>query len=201
MIKTIKINLSTPAWPMLLLACLVVVFPPVLAAPPPPPLPSSLNSLQVLHWWTSDGERKAANVLIDNLAEQNIQWRDIAIPGGAGTGASKVLKSMVLAGHAPDVTQLNGVVFEEWADLGLLLELDAVAGGWKKRLFPTVWTLINNSGHFVAVPLGIHRINNLYYNRAIFTRLGLTAPTTWAEFETVAERLRQAGITPLAQSA
>ena len=160
------------------------------------------SSLRVVHWWTSDGERRAVSVLINKLAEQNIQWRDAAIPGGAGIGAGKVLKSMVLAGNAPEVTQLNGVIFGEWSDLGLLLELDRVAaqGNWQKLLFPTVWSLVNNHGHVVAAPLGIHRINNLYTNTAIFKRLGLTPPTTWDEFEQVASRLQQAGITPLAQS-
>ena len=159
-------------------------------------------ALQVVHWWTSAGERKAVDVLSSKLAEENIQWRDLAIPGGAGLGASKVLKSMVLAGKAPEATQLNGIVFGEWADLGLLLELDDVAtpGNWQKLLFPTVWSLVHNRGHVVAVPLGIHRINNLFYNKKIFDRLGLAAPKTWAEFDRVAEKLQLAGITPLAQS-
>jgi len=170
------------------------------AATPVVTAPSA--SLQVVHWWTSAGERRAVDVLINALAEQNIQWRDAAIAGGAGSGAGKVLKSMVLAGHAPEVTQLNGVIFGEWADLGLLLELDSVAaqGNWQKLLFPTVWSLLNNHGHVVAAPLGIHRINNLYYNQTIFRRLGLTAPKSWDEFDQVAARLRSAGITPLAQS-
>ncbi|MBB5390008.1 glucose/mannose transport system substrate-binding protein [Herbaspirillum sp. SJZ102] len=159
-------------------------------------------SLQVLHWWTSAGERRALNVVVNQLARQNIQWRDVPIPGGAGMGAGKVLKSMVLAGHAPEVTQLNGVIFGEWADLGLLLELDnvAVQGNWEKQMFPTVWALLNNRGHVVAAPLGIHRINMLFYNVAIFNRLGLTPPRTWDDFERVAQALRDAGITPLAQS-
>ncbi|MFC5473772.1 ABC transporter substrate-binding protein [Paraherbaspirillum soli] len=160
------------------------------------------QALQVVHWWTSAGERKAVDVLVSRLSEENIAWRDAAIPGGAGLGAGKVLKSMVLAGKAPEVTQLNGVIFGEWADLGLLLELDNVAtpGGWRKQLFPTVWSLVQNRGHVVAAPLGIHRINNLFYNRKVFARLGLSAPKTWAEFERTAEKLKQAGVIPLAQS-
>lgn len=197
---------------LLSLVLLVFAGVPASATPPTPPTPltspaTSANAnpgpaLQVLHWWTSAGERKAVGVLINKLAEQNIQWRDFAIPGGAGIGAGKVLKSMVLAGHAPEVTQLNGVIFGEWADLGLLLELDTVAtqGNWQKLLFPTAWSLLNNHGHVVAAPLGIHRINNLYYNIGIFNRLGLRPPRTWDEFEQVAAKLKQAGITPLAQS-
>ncbi|PUA18586.1 ABC transporter substrate-binding protein [Glaciimonas sp. PCH181] len=160
------------------------------------------TSLQVLHWWTSDGERKAVKVLVDKLAEENITWRDVAIPGGAGLGAAKVLKSRVLAGYSPEVTQLNGVVFGEWADLGLLLELDNVAtsGDWKKLLFPTVWTLVQTRGHVVAAPLDIHRINVLFYNRKVFDRLGLAVPKTWGEFDRVAAQLVHAGVVPLAQS-
>ncbi|MBB5198752.1 ABC transporter substrate-binding protein [Glaciimonas immobilis] len=163
---------------------------------------SSPTSLQVLHWWTSDSERQAAKVIVDKLAQENIFWRDAAIPGGAGLGASKVLKSRVLAGHAPEATQLNGVVFGEWANLGLLLELDGVArpANWEKLLFPTVWQLLQNRGHVVAAPLGIQRINGLFYNKKIFDRLGLSAPQTWMDFERVASTLKRAGVTPLAQS-
>lgn len=172
------------------------------AAPPVSAAGQPATSLQVVHWWTSASERKSVDVLATRLAEDNIQWRDMAIPGGAGLGASKVLKSMVLAGKAPEATQLNGIVFGEWADLGLLLELDDVAapGNWQKLLFPTVWSLVHNRGHVVAAPLGIHRINNLFYNKKVFDRLGLAAPKTWPEFERAAEKLRQAGVTPLAQS-
>ncbi|OWY28482.1 ABC transporter substrate-binding protein [Herbaspirillum robiniae] len=165
--------------------------------------PTPARSLQVLHWWTSAGERRAVDVVVNQLAKQDIQWRDIPIPGGGGMGAGKVLKSMVLANRAPEVTQLNGVIFGEWADLGLLLELDnvAVQGNWEKQMFPTVWQLLNNRGHVVAAPLGIHRINTLFYNVGVFRRLGLTPPKTWDEFYRVAHVLREAGVTPLAQSA
>ncbi|HEX8601599.1 MAG TPA: ABC transporter substrate-binding protein, partial [Pseudoduganella sp.] len=45
-----------------------------------------------------------------------------------------------------------------------------------------------------------HRVNTLYYNRALFARLGLEPPRTWREFESVAARVRAAGVAPLAQS-
>jgi len=164
--------------------------------------PARADALQVLHWWTSASERKAANVLAARLATENIEWRDAAIPGGAGVGAGKVLKSRVLAGNSPEVMQLIGYSLGEWAELGLLLQLDGVAnaGNWSTLMYPTVWNLLQSHGHTMAVPLGIHRINTLFYNRRVFNRLGLTPPKTWADFERVAARLKQAGVTPLAQS-
>ncbi|TJZ79011.1 ABC transporter substrate-binding protein [Chitiniphilus eburneus] len=160
------------------------------------------QTLDVLHWWTSISERQAANSLATALAGEQITWRDAAIPGGAGVGAFKVLKSRVLSGHAPDVAQLIGPTIGDWAQLGLLLELDDVATDedWQTAFFPTVWKLSRFQRHVVAVPVGIHRINNLYYRPEVFAEFGLLPPRNWAEFERVAAHLQRAGITPLAQS-
>ncbi|OEZ98304.1 putative sugar-binding periplasmic protein precursor [Janthinobacterium sp. HH107] len=165
-------------------------------------VPVRAEPLQVLHWWTSTGERRAADVLVARLAQEGVEWRDAGIAGGAGVGAGKVLKSRVLAGNSPEVMQLIGYTLGEWSDLGLLLQLDSVAASnnWRATMYPTVWGLLQNRGHTMGVPAGIHRINTLFYNRKIFQRLGLAVPRSWSDFERVAATLRQAGITPLAQS-
>lgn len=156
--------------------------------------------LQVLHWWTSASERRAVQVIAARAAEEGITWQDAAVPGGAGQGAGKVLRSRVLAGDAPDATQIIGRSLADWADAGLLLELDAVAGGWGAQLLPPVAQLLRHRGHVVAVPLGVHRANALYWHRPTFERLHLQPPTTWAELERVAAALQAAGVVPLAQS-
>jgi glucose/mannose transport system substrate-binding protein len=159
-------------------------------------------SLQVLHWWTSTGERRAANLLATRLREEGVDWKDGAIPGGAGLGAGKVLKSRVLARDSPDATQIIGVSIGEWAEMGLLLEFDGVAsaGAWNSALFPTIYTLVQHRKHVVAAPLGIHRINTVLYDRKLFARLKLVPAQNWAEFEQLARKLRAAGVVPLVQS-
>jgi glucose/mannose transport system substrate-binding protein len=160
------------------------------------------TTLQVLHWWTSASERKAATLLANRLADEGVAWRDVGIPGGAGIGAGKVLKSRVLANDAPEVTQIIGVSIREWADLGFLLELDKVASAnkWNTSFFPTIQALIQHRKHVVAAPLGIHRVNTLFYNRKLLATLKLNPPETWEELVAVAAKLKAAGITPLAQS-
>jgi glucose/mannose transport system substrate-binding protein len=166
------------------------------------PFPAQPPSLQVLHWWTSSSERQAADVLARRLAEEGVAWRDAAVPGGAGLGAGKVLRSLVLSDQAPEVTQLIGRSIGEWADAGLLLEFDgiAAAGHWRSVLAPTVMRLVQHRGHVVAAPLGVHRVNTLLYNRRVLARAGLRPPTTWAEFEAAARVLQAQGVVPLAQS-
>lgn len=160
------------------------------------------ESVDVLHWWTSASERGATRFLQSKLLEEKIEWRDAAIPGGGGIGAMRVLKSRVLAGKQPAVAQLIGPAIAEWADLGLILELDQVAKthGWHKSLSPTVSNLLMHREHTVAAPLGLHRINNLYYNVRLFRQLGLPEPRSMDDFKRAALRLAAANIIPLGQS-
>lgn len=161
------------------------------------------QALQVLHWWKSVSEHNAINVLAAKLGDETIEWKDALIPGGSGVGASIVLKSRVLANDAPQAAQLNGpTTLGEWSDLGLLRELDAVAaaGKWERLLHPAVMALVQRRGHVIAAPLGIHRINTLFYNRKLLAQFGIAPPQSWDEFERAAARLQQAGVVVLAQS-
>jgi len=49
-----------------------------------------------------------------------------------------------------------------------------------------------------GVPIGIHRMNVLFFNKKILEQQGLTAPTTWADFYQVGDALKAQGIAPLA---
>ncbi len=184
---------ALPAWIGLLLA----LPGPGLAQPA-----ASTPSLDVLHWWTSASERRAADQLRTVLATAGVQWNDAAIPGGGGMAAVKVLKSRVLLGDPPDVAQLIGSTLTEWADVGLVLPLNAVATRqkWSQTLFPTVLSLVSYKGDVIAAPLGVHRINTLLYNRHLLQQLGLRPPHSWAEFEGVARAVSAAGLKPLAWS-
>lgn len=158
--------------------------------------------LDVLHWWTSASERRAADQLSLQLAQAGVLWKDAAIPGGGGMAAVKVLKSRVLMGDPPDVAQLIGTTLTDWADIGLVLPLNGVAQRqrWHQVLFPTVLELVSYKGDLIAAPLGIHRINTLLYNRKLFSRLGLTPPRSWGQLEVVARKLQAQGLQPLAWS-
>lgn len=160
------------------------------------------EQLQVLHWWTSASERKAANAVALRLAAEGVEWQDAVVPGGAGLGAGKVLRHRVLAGDAPEVTQMIGVSIGEAAEMGLLLQLDGTARKeqWARVLFPAVWQLVQHRGHTVAAPIGVHRVNTLFFNKRVLDGLGLAPPRSWAELDALLPALRKAGVAALAQS-
>ncbi|MDR7336150.1 ABC transporter substrate-binding protein [Roseateles asaccharophilus] len=170
-------------------------------APAPPPADGA-GELNVLHWWTSASERAAANHVAARMAENGLKWVDGAVAGGGGGPAIKVLNERILRRMAPKVAQLNGQSMTEWADMGLLLELDGVAAkrNWSKVMFPQVMAQVTVRGHVVAAPLGIQRINNLYLNKALLKRHGIEPPSDWDGLERAAAKLRAAGVTPVAFS-
>ncbi len=163
---------------------------------------ATAQPIDVMHWWTSTSERGAADQLASAFAAQGLQWEDAAVPGGGGVAAMKVLKSRVISGDAPAAAQVIGKTLTDWADLGLVLPLDAVAqrGRWAQVLFPTVLDVVTHRGHVIAAPIGVHRGNVLVWQRRLFTRLGLAEPNRWADIEAAAVKLRAAGIRPIAWS-
>ncbi|KQU66209.1 hypothetical protein ASE08_05775 [Rhizobacter sp. Root16D2] len=165
-------------------------------------LGAQAQTLDVLHWWTSAGERRAVDQLVLQLDRRGIAWRDAAIPGGGGGGAMKVLNSRVLARDPPDAAQVIGRTLADWSDLGLVLPLDEVAqrNRWSQSLFPLVQRVITHRGRIVAAPLGVHRINTLFFNQRVWAQLKLGAPKTWGDVEQAAAALRRAGIAPFAWS-
>lgn len=133
------------------------------------PAPAAPQTLDVLHWWTSVGERRAVEQLVQQLDRRGIGWNDAAIAGGGGGGAMKVLNSRVLARDPPDVAQVIGRTLADWSDLGLVLPLDEVAqrNRWSASLFPVVQRVIAHRGRIVAAPLGVHRINTLLDRKSV----------------------------------
>ncbi len=111
-----------------------------------------------------------------------------------------VLKSRALSGTPPEAAHLKGSELQEWAALGFLRNLDNVArqGEWEKVLPEFVQHSVQSKGHYVAVPVGIHRVNWLWINPKVFERYQLSPPENWSQLLTIAKKLKQAGITPLA---
>ena len=164
--------------------------------------PAPAATLNVLHWWTSASERRAADQLASQLAQAGVLWKDAAIPGGGGIAAVKVLKSRVLMGDPPDVAQLIGTTLTDWADIGLVLPLGGVARRqrWAQVLFPTVLELVSYKGEVIAAPLGLHRINTMVYNQRVLAQAGVSPPQDWWQFDATARKLLARGVRPLAWS-
>jgi glucose/mannose transport system substrate-binding protein len=158
------------------------------------------GELEVLHWWTSGGEAKAASALKDSMKAKGHTWKDFAVAGGGGDAAMTVLKSRVVSGNAPAAAQIKGPSLQEWAREGVLANLDATAKAekWDELLPKVVSDVMKHKGSYVAVPVNVHRVNWLWANPAVFEKAKTKVPTNWDDFFAAAEALKAAGVTPVA---
>ena len=158
------------------------------------------GTVEVLHWWTSGGEAKAVGTLKDAFEKQGGTWVDSPIAGGGGDAAMTALRARVMAGNPPAAVQLKGPGIQEWAKEGVLNDVDdvAMAENWDGVLPPTLAAIMKYDGKYVAAPVNIHRVDWMWVNPEVLAKVGASVPTTWEEFNTVADKLKAAGITPLA---
>jgi glucose/mannose transport system substrate-binding protein len=161
---------------------------------------AEMPKVEVLHFWTSGSEAAGLSVLKDILSKEGVQWTDSPVAGGTGANMMQVLRSRIAAGNAPSAVQLHAQQVQAWGGEGVLVNLNRLADKehWDKILSPALIPYITVDKNYVAVPVNIHRNNWLWYNKKVFDKAGVKAPTSWEEFNTVADKLLASGVTPLA---
>lgn len=158
------------------------------------------GEVEVLHWWTSGSEAAAVQQLQKMLEKEGHTWKDFAVSGGAGSNAMTVLKSRAVSGNPPTAAQVKGPQIQQWAEMGVLANLDdvAAANNWDRIVPKVVADIMKYEGHWVAVPVNVHKINWMWCNPDVFKKAGAKIPTTWDEFFVSADKLKKAGVIPVA---
>ena len=159
------------------------------------------GTVEVLHCWSSGGEAKAVGELKMAFEEQGGTWEDSPIAGGGGDAAMTALRARVVAGNPPAAVQLKGPGIQEWAEQGALNDVEGVAASenWDSVLPPALAGIMKYDGKYVAAPVNIHRVDWFWANPDVLAKAGITdMPKTWDEFNTMADKLKEMGITPLA---
>ncbi|RWR32350.1 carbohydrate ABC transporter substrate-binding protein [Sinirhodobacter populi] len=158
------------------------------------------ESVEVLHWWTAGGEAAALNILKDDLAEQGVSWRDMPVAGGSGVQAMTALRARVTSGDAPTAVQMLGYDIRDWAEMGILSNLDdlATSQGWADVVPAALQDFAKYDGHWIAAPVNIHSTNWLWINKPALDKAGGKLPENMDELFALLDNFKEQGITPLA---
>jgi glucose/mannose transport system substrate-binding protein len=159
------------------------------------------GEVEVLHYWTSGGEAKSAAELKKIMASKGHAWKDFAVAGGGGDNAMTVLKSRVVAGNPPSAAQIKGPAIQEWAQEGVLANLDSVAQAekWDSLLPQVVANVMKYKGNYVAAPVNVHRVNWVWANPDVLKKAGVsTMPSNYDEFFVAADKIKKAGFIAVA---
>ena len=134
--------------------------------------------LEIVHWWTAGGEEDAYNALLDGFREEHpdVEIVDNPAPGGAGSAIDTVIQNRVLDQNPPSTFQIwPGQALTPYTDEDLLEDIgDSV---WDEEMreayLDGITELSRPGGDLVAVPINIHRMNNLFYNVEVVESAGV----------------------------
>ena len=156
--------------------------------------------IDLLSQWDTGSDAVAIAKLGDMFKAAGGKWTATSIAGHTANTIAK-LRADVVAGDAPPAVQLKGPEIAEWAATGMTANLDPIAERehWDQLVAPQLIPVMKPKGDWVATPMNIHRINWLWASKKALDKAGIASmPKTWAEFNADAEKLKAAGITPLA---
>jgi glucose/mannose transport system substrate-binding protein len=160
------------------------------------------GELEVFSWWTSGSEEAALDVLAGKFEESGSQFVNASVSGGGGSNARQVLATRLQGGDPPDSWQLHPD-----KDLATAVEDGTVADitglfedeGWTDVIPQALLDMLGGNGKYYAVPVNAHRANVLWTNPQILEDNGIAwdASTTADDFMADAQKLSEAGVTPL----
>jgi glucose/mannose transport system substrate-binding protein len=138
----------------------------------------------MLHQWSEGSDAAAIAKLGEMFTAAGGKWEQTSIAGHTANTLAK-LRADVVAGNAPPAVQLKGPEIAEWNETGQTANLDdlAKAEGWDKVVAPELLPVMKPTGHWVAAPMNIHRINWIWGSTKAMEKAGIKElPKTWAEF-------------------
>ena len=160
----------------------------------------SKGTVEGIHHWVSESEVNALKVITDKLASKGYTWQDSAVGGLSGANAIQALRTRLAAGNPPATMQFLGYEGIDWAKEGELRSLNDLyaKNGWDKTLAPQLLAFVKNGDDFISLPINMHRQNWVWANKAVFDKAGITEPKSWDELIADGDKLRKAGVIPLA---
>jgi len=143
------------------------------------------DNVDVITWWNKHGEYQAMQRLIDIFESKYPNQTVNHAPYGSSDDARERIRDRVIAGNPPETFQANGgwnllswVAYNNLdARDSKLEELDRYAT-WASAMPPAVLDTVRFDGVIYGVPLNIHRLNVLFFNKQVFADIGVPPPTT-----------------------
>jgi glucose/mannose transport system substrate-binding protein len=140
---------------------------------------SSMNALEVQHAWGGGDGKAAFSALIEGFKENHpdVEFEVQPVSGGANKNLNSVIKKRARNQNLPGTWQdWPGANLIQFTEAGLLGDIeesvwsqnnmkDAYLEGPKRAARP--------DGNYVTVPINIHRLNNLFYNKAVVEEAGV----------------------------
>ncbi|MEV7184593.1 sugar ABC transporter substrate-binding protein [Kitasatospora sp. NPDC093102] len=140
-------------------------------------------------WGWAKGTKEV--VAAFNASHPGIQVTYEEIPSGVAGGYAKI-SNAVKAGNAPDVFNVEYSQLPDFVSQGAVQDIGKlVTDDVKSKYLNQALELTTLGGSTWALPLDASP-QAFYYRKDLFDKAGITAPKTWDEFRTAAQKLKEA---------
>ncbi|AFZ74740.1 carbohydrate ABC transporter substrate-binding protein, CUT1 family [Natronobacterium gregoryi] len=125
--------------------------------------------VEIGHWWTAGGEEDAFEALVEGFEQEHpdIEVDSSPSPGGAGSALEADIRNRVVDQSPPSTFQVwPGQALTDYTDEDLLYDIEGHVwdDDMREAYLDGPIEASRPHGDFVAVPINIHRLNNLFYN-------------------------------------
>jgi glucose/mannose transport system substrate-binding protein len=175
--------------------------------------------LELFSWWTAEGERQALEALLNahRARRPDVQIANIAVPNKS-VDPERVLNWRMglddrglpdrrIVPHPPSLVQWDLYdVSGRWLNKGVhFIPLDDLfkSAGLPGKLYDFLARDLrqnDQAGHYLGLPIGLHRENSLIFDRRALRELGIAESSlrSWDGFLAACETVKRAGRTCLA---
>jgi raffinose/stachyose/melibiose transport system substrate-binding protein len=161
---------------------------------------ASSNKPVTINWWHIANNEPLKSIWKNAADEYHAQHPNVTIKITVlENEAFKTKLSTTAAADYPDLFQSwGGGIMADQVEAGLLKDITADIADWKDTINPGAMSIYAYNGKQYGVPWDMGMIG-FWYNKALFEQAGVTAPpTTWDEYLAAVQKLKDAGIEPLA---
>ncbi len=150
--------------------------------------------------WSAGSDGAAISALGKLFEDRGGVWQHNPVPGFT-TDMMNKLRAQIMAGDPPAISQLKGPEIAAWSKIAPTVDISPLvkAAGYADKVSAELAKSCQPAGHWIALPLQVYRLNTLFLSTRGMERAKVSkAPTTWAEFNDTAEKMKAAGMIPLA---
>jgi multiple sugar transport system substrate-binding protein len=151
--------------------------------------PAPSGPVTITFWGWAKGTADVVKAFNDTHTDVKVNFEQI--PSGIAGGYTKIANA-AKAGNAPDLFNVEYAALPDFVTQGHVADISSlVSGDLKNKYMPQATELTTLGGKTWALPLDAAP-QVFFYRKDIFEKAGVTAPKTWDEYRTAAQKLKAA---------